>query len=135
MRPAAKAVTLVLLLSAGLAVAALLAASGVTLVEGDSYHTEFAEPSLVAAGFLLAVPVGWVAARHPRAAFAVFLAALIPQTVLAFATMQRAVDAGWADGMTGFALLMPILMIPLFGFVAVIAAVFPRATKPVVPPR
>jgi hypothetical protein len=109
-------------LSAGMAAIALETASGVTQIGPNSYETVWADESWWFAAFLLFIPVAVAAWRYPRFAVGFVAGALVPQFALPALVIRRAVDAGWGDPLLPMGFLAPLLMTPLFGFAASLAA-------------
>jgi hypothetical protein len=112
----------IFLLSIVLVALASLTASGVTHLANSSYHTEFANPILWQAGFLLFVPI-YLASRHyPNFAFISVIVALGPQFALPAVVVCRYTNEGWSDGLEYLGYLYPILMAPLFAAAAAVGA-------------
>lgn len=99
----------ILTLSAGIAVLALVTARGVTPLGGDSYETEFISGWWWLAWVLIPTPV-LTARRRPRAAALQTGALVLPQFVAAAVCVSRYRSSGWSDGLEIFAFLQPALL-------------------------
>jgi hypothetical protein len=99
----------VLALSTGVAVLALVTARGVTPLGGDSYATEFISGWWWAAFLLVPLTVAAVR-RWPGPAAVPVLALVLPQVVAAAVAVGRFRAAGWADGLEGLAFVHPLLL-------------------------
>ncbi|GAA1594565.1 hypothetical protein [Actinoplanes couchii] len=117
------------LVSAGLVALSLWTASGVKQIGPTSFETEFAQPGWGCSALLLVIPIFLAAWRHTRFMALMAAAALIPQFIGAGLVIDRTVAAGWGDGMTGFAWILPLGFTPFFFGAALIGAEVGKAYR------